>query len=352
MRIAINTQSITEFQERNTPVFGLSVIPLLSEVMPEASFVLLDENELFPEMKAEIAGYYTDTDADICLEVSTYDFWGETPRVVAVLDADNLLIPDDRWWHKVFPRKDWLRAGIDKATVVLVPHQAMKKALVEHYSLPKAKIKTISHGPNQNPITPADQVTRRITKEVYGKEHSYFYAPSTGHASDNLERLFAAYDIFRARVPEPVRLLVGLPEYGSRHPRAVRKAQKRAKFSEDIVLLPSLSDHEHRNVFSSARAIAYPSLSTRFPLPVLDAWTAEIPVLYTDNDMLMGAGALVQGTDEKSIAEGLVSLVTTPFLASGLVENGKRRIKNFSWEAVAERVAVVLREVASKTDEE
>lgn len=352
MRIAVNTQAITEFKESNTPVFGLSVIPLLPGVMPEASFVLLDENELFPEMKAEIAGYYTDTGADICFEISTYDFFGETPRVVAVLDANGLLISDDRWWHKVFPRKDWLKTGIDKARVVLAPHQAMKKALVEHYSLPEAKIHIVGHGPNPASITPADQVTRRITKEVYGKEHSYFYAPATGHVSDNLERLFAAYDIFRARCKEPVRLLVQLPEYGRKHPRAVRKAQKRAKFSEDIVFLPSLSEHDHRNVFSSARAIVYPSLSTRFPLPVLDAWTAEIPVLYTDNDILQGAGALVQGADEKSIAEGMVSLVTTPFLASGLVENGKRRLQNFSWEAVAERVAKVLQEVAGKIDEE
>ena len=78
---------------------------------------------------------------------------------------------------------------------------------------------------------------------------------------------------------------------------------------------------------------------------MLDAWTAEIPVLYTDNDILQGAGALVQGTDEQSIAEGMVALVTTPFLASGLVENGKRRLQAFSWEGVAERVAGVLREV-------
>ena len=216
---------------------------------------------------------------------------------------------------------------------------------MEHYSLPKAKIKVVGHGPNPNPILPADQVTRRITKEVYGKEHSYFYAPASGHASDNLERLFAAYDIFRTRVPEPVRLLVQLPGFGGKHSRAVRRARKRAKFSEDIVFLPEQSDHEYRKVFSSARAIVYPSLSTRFPLAVLDAWTAEIPVLYTDNDILQGAGALVQGTDEQSIAEGMVALVTTPFLASGLVENGKRRLQAFSWEGVAERVAGVLREV-------
>ncbi|MEM9259266.1 MAG: hypothetical protein AAGA62_06430, partial [Bacteroidota bacterium] len=71
------------------------------------------------------------------------------------------------------------------------------------------------------------------------------------------------------------------------------------------------------------------------------------PVLYTDNDILQGAGALVQGEDVNSIAEGMVSLVTTPFLASGLVENGKRRREAFQWEAVAQRVAEVIRSVSA-----
>ncbi|MFK8165192.1 MAG: glycosyltransferase, partial [Lewinella sp.] len=193
-------------------------------------------------------------------------------------------------------------------------------------------------------ITPADTVTRRITKEVYGNEHSYFLAPATGHPSDNLERLFAAYDLFRQRCKEPVRLLVEQPETG-KHLKSVKKAWKQAKHQQDIVFLPDLSQIERRKVVSSARAILHPSLSTAFPLPVLDAWTAEVPVLGTNNEVMQGAGALVQGTDIKSIAEGMVALVTTPFLASGLVENGKRRRVGFSWEDVAKRVAEVLRSV-------
>lgn len=244
----------------------------------------------------------------------------------------------------MFSSKDWLKMGLEKASAVVVSHRSMKQALQDRYALPEAEITVVGHGLPETRITPADPITRRITKEVYGKEHSYFYAPVSGHESDNLERLFTAYDLFRTRCKEPVRLLVQKPDY-AKHSRSVRKGQKRAKFSSDIVFLPELSDHEYRNVFSSARAILYPSLSTRFLLPVLDAWTAEIPGLYTDNDILQGAGALVQGTDERSITEGMVSLVTTPFLASGLVENGKRRLGDFSWVAVAERMAGVLRAV-------
>ena len=320
--------------------------------MPETSFFYEHDHDTslldHPNVKAIAFGEVVDGSIYLSIGRSHYLNSDVAPVVLALTEVDHLKFPKRVWWKLGRPTVDPVVIDVNEATAILVPHERLRKSVADNYPASAKKLHTVGHGPNPTPILPADAVTRRITREVYGKEHSYFFAPCSGHDSDNLERLFAAYDVFRARVPEPVRLLVQSPESGGKHSRAVRRARKRAKFSQDIVFLPTQSDHEHRKVFGSARAIVYPSLSTRFPLPVLDAWSAEIPVLYTDNDILQGAGALVQGTDTGSIAEGLVALVTTPFLASGLVENGKRRRGDFSWETVAKRVAGVLREVGSK----
>ncbi|MEO0732021.1 MAG: glycosyltransferase [Bacteroidota bacterium] len=90
----------------------------------------------------------------------------------------------------------------------------------------------------------------------------------------------------------------------------------------------------------------YPSLSTHFPVAIVDAWHAEIPVMATDNELLMGAGAQVPGRDQEAMTDAMLSLVTTPFLASGLVENGKRRREDYTWAKVAKRVAQVIRSPA------
>ncbi|MEL7159547.1 MAG: glycosyltransferase family 1 protein, partial [Bacteroidota bacterium] len=72
---------------------------------------------------------------------------------------------------------------------------------------------------------------------------------------------------------------------------------------------------------------------------------AEVPVMAVDYDVLGGAGARVPGTDQEAMTEAMLSLVTAPFLASGLVENGKRRREEFTWEQVAARVAEVITEL-------
>ncbi|TXF90527.1 glycosyltransferase family 4 protein [Neolewinella aurantiaca] len=351
MQIAVNAiPAVTGNVNERT--FGYGVLTIIPGLMPHHSFYFEQDfdNDLLKPPNVTGIHFGEAVDDSIYLSIGRPHYLNSdfSPVVIAFVEADHIDFPERVWWRFGRQTIDPVQVDIEASTAILVPHERLRKVIADAYPHSSSKVTIVGHGPNPNPILPADEVTRRITKEVYGKEHSYFYAPSSGHESDNLERLFAAYDIFRARVPEPVRLLVQQPE-DAKHSRAVRKAGKRAKFSSDIVFLPGLSDHDHRNVFSSARAIVFPSLSTRFPLPVLDAWTAEIPVLYTDNDILRGAGALVQGTDEKSIAEGMVALVTTPFLASGLVDNGKQRLQAFSWESVAERVAEVLREVGTKT---
>ncbi|MEM9524963.1 MAG: glycosyltransferase [Bacteroidota bacterium] len=348
MRIAIDTHQITN-GDPNVFAWGYGILPLLPTLLPEHIFVFIEYGG--PDYKAknvEEVHEFSTTNADHYFSLDKHGHYEEIPGVLTVLELDDKPVSRKPWWLFWTIAVDHFVKRLDEAINVVVPHQRLKKTLLSNYPVDPNKIIVVGHGLppiEEFLITPADSVTRRITKEVYGKEHSYFLAPCYGHPSDNLERLFAAYDIFRERCPEPIQLLV--ESLGESPSRSVRKAKRAAKFKEDISFLSSLKPSERRKVVSSARAILFPSLSTRFPLPVLDAWTAEVPVLYTDNDILQGAGALVQGEDVNSIAEGIVSLVTTPFLASGLVENGKRRREAFQWEAVAQRVAEVIRSVSA-----
>jgi|GEM_PF-2311933 len=346
MNIAVN--AIPAVNGNATEVaFGAGVLSRLPPLMPETSFFYAHDYDTplleHPNVKSISFGEAVENSIYFSIGRLHYLNSGFAPVVMAIVEADHIAYPERVWWKLGRPAADPMVVDVAEAEFILVPHQNLRQAITDAYPQSAAKIKVVGHGLPESPLTPADPVTRRITKEVYGREHSYFFAPARGHPSDNLERLFGAYDLFRARCPEPVRLLV---ENSGKPPRSVRKAQKQSKHSADIVFLPRLSQHEHRNVFSSARAILYPSLSTSFPLPVLDAWTAEVPVLYINNDILQGGGALVRGEEVKSIAEGMVALVTTPFLASGLVENGKQRLTRFSWDRVAERVAEVLRGMA------
>ena len=256
------------------------------------------------------------------------------PGVLRVAHVDERLFRSKTgvtaWWARLFGGGTDTPALLDDAEHILVSHDRLKAAVTEVFGVDPARVTVVGYVAPPDLPTPTDPVSRRITKEVYGNEHSYFYAPTYGGPVDNLPALIAAYTAFRRRVPEPVRLLVAAAD----HERAARRAARQSPFAEDIVWLPEVSASEQHGLVAAARAVVFPSLSTRFPGPVLAAWSAGVPVLCGDRDVLLGGGAQVQARDVDSIAGALVALVTTPFLASGLVDNGTQRLAAFRAENV------------------
>ncbi len=99
-------------------------------------------------------------------------------------------------------------------------------------------------------------------------------------------------------------------------------------------------------LFSGAAIFCYPSLSEGFGLPILDAFACGTPVLTGNSTSLPEvageAALLVEANDPQSIAHGLGELLTSPQKCSELVEKGRRRAQEFTWEKSAASVARAL----------
>lgn len=341
MRIAVGTDALDN-SPRNARIWGEQVLMRLPATLPDATFVYHDDDKETDWPAQEMIPQFANARADLAYVLDKNPYFDNRPTVMTCFSVDEAVFPPKSWWPFHRSPLATMEQSFTSAEAIVVPHARLREAIVDLFPAISQKVKVVGFALSEETanLPPADSVTRRITKEVYGREQSFFLAPVTGQEADNLERLVQAYDRFRQLCPEVVLLLV--PGGRNQQPRGARQAINVSPFKSDIVFLPDLSDTEYWKVYSSARAILYPSLSTEFPLEILRAWHAQVPVLAVDNDVLQGAGALVQGEVVKSIAEGILALVTTPFLASGLVENGKKRLGSFTWNGVAERIAGVL----------
>ena len=317
--------------------FARGILRHLPNLLPQHRFVrdtsysvVLDFPD-FPEADAP------DQSCTLCLSVeSTPELLVDDYRCLSLTGTYDFGVPDHPWW------RFWQRAPTGDATLawvgyalekMFVPHADLRDFLIDHGHPHPERIHVVGHGPVENDLRPVDSVARRITKEVYGKEASYFLAPTPANAA----HLLAGYAHFRRRCPEPVRLLIAGAD------KALRRDVKKHPFAADITLLSELPAHEYAKVFASARALIDLSSGEIFPTVILDAWAVGVPVLSHSKGILLGGGAQVQRGEEGSIGQGLVELVTTPFLASGLVDNGTRRLAEFTWERTAARVAEHLR---------
>jgi glycosyltransferase involved in cell wall biosynthesis len=156
----------------------------------------------------------------------------------------------------------------------------------------------------------------------------------------NLPRLLQAFDRFKAETQSSTRLVI-----------TGRKAWKTAEIepvlhrmdhSEAVIFTGYVPEEELAPIVGSARALAYVSLFEGFGLPILEAMHAEVPVLtstVTSMPEVAGDAALTADpTDIYAIAEGLQRLDAEPQLRERLIEAGKRRRGEFSWDRTAHRV--------------
>ena len=126
---------------------------------------------------------------------------------------------------------------------------------------------------------------------------------------------------------------------GHGYEETIKPAIKASSRRADIVLPGWVDDSALGRLYARAWAFAFPSLDEGFGIPVLEAMAAGVPVLASNTSSLPevcgDAALLVDPHDVGAIAAGLSRLIDEESLRTELIERGKRRAAEFTWERCA-----------------
>ncbi len=95
-----------------------------------------------------------------------------------------------------------------------------------------------------------------------------------------------------------------------------------------------------------------PSLHETFPMTVLEAWAAKLPVIISD---VGGVSAIcnnkenaiiIPPEDPKKISEAMITLIKDPKLRRKLGENGRKLVeKNYRWDKIVKEVESIYKDI-------
>lgn len=112
-----------------------------------------------------------------------------------------------------------------------------------------------------------------------------------------------------------------------------------------------LLDCDVSALFHSATAFVLPSLEEGFGLPLLQAFAAGCPVICSDIPALreVGGNAVLYADpkDPETFKRQILRLIEEPLLREELKKKGKERLKKFSWESAARRLALEFKKAYS-----
>lgn len=163
----------------------------------------------------------------------------------------------------------------------------------------------------------------------------------------NLTRIFRAWALIQARVPEDLWLVV----VGTRGSPRVFGRTEINNLPSRVFFAGRVDDAVLAALYAGALIFVYVSLYEGFGLPLLEAMASGVPVVAGNRsslpELVRQAGVLVDPANEHDIAEAVQTLVDNPSLRQDLRCRGLLRAKQHSWEQTARTTWQVLQATAN-----
>ena len=262
----------------------------------------------------------------------------DVPQVVQFHDLNFEHFPKDipfryRWHYRHFFPK-----FARKAKRIVTVSEFSKQDIVDCYGIDPKKIDVAYNGVNEK-FAPISEEEQEAIRAKYTDGNPYFMFVGSLHPRKNLARLFTAFDLFKSQTPSNVKLLiVGEKRWWS---EPIDQAYSQMRFKDEVVFAGRLRAEDLHLVTAAALASVYVSYFEGFGIPILEAFRCETPVITSNvtsmPEVADDAALLVDPFSEASIAEGMTEMLDEN-VREALIEKGRERAKDFSWDLAAEGI--------------
>ncbi len=239
---------------------------------------------------------------------------------------------------------DCQRQAIIEPDRLFVVSEQWRSVLRKEYGV---RATVIRNGVDPRRFGPITLQTRRILREQAGVEGKFVFLSVGGvEPRKGSTHLFEA--LAKVKQSADVALVViggeSFQDYQAYRDAAFASLPGLGlQLGKDIVVLGTVEDAELRQWYRAADALAFPSTKEGFGLTVLEAMSADLPVVTSDLPVFReylnhGENALLSKVgDSADLAAALLRIASEPGLRTALRANAHRVLRHYTWEAAATR---------------
>jgi glycosyltransferase involved in cell wall biosynthesis len=224
-----------------------------------------------------------------------------------------------------------------KASRIATVSEFSKKDIETTYGIESSKIDVVYNGCN-TAFAPVSEEIKKLTKDKYSSGNEYFLFVGALHPRKNVSRLFEAFDKFKSIQNSSVKLvIVGVKYYWTSD---IKRTYLNMKHKKDVVFTGRLTSDELKNVIASAFALTYVPYFEGFGIPIIEAMNCDVPVITSNitsmPEIAGDAALLIDPFSVDSISDGMSKLYLDKDLRNSLIEKGRKRKLEFSWDKTAD----------------
>lgn len=239
------------------------------------------------------------------------------------------------------------QTAIARARHLLAVSEATKRDLVEQYHVATERITVTPLAADSTTYQPIDAVVVKDVQQKYRIGQRFFLTVGRLEKKKNISMLIRAFDLFKAHrgSGDPYELiLVGTPGYGYSEIKSYIDA---SPYKNQIRELGYAADEEVAALMTAATAYVFPSSFEGFGIPNLEAMSCGTPLITSDlpahREVVGDAGIFVAANDPEAWEREMTSIIDNATQRAQLIERGKNRAQQFSWDKTATQTWDVLR---------
>jgi len=270
-------------------------------------------------------------------------------KAVMVLHGAGWLMPEtSKFWNNLDLKYVRMMMPIycQRASAVLAVSRLTTDTFNQVFGLPPGKIKTVYFGPGKQfrPVRDAAQLERVRAK--YGLPDQFILTLSGYNRGErkNIEGVFKGYRLHHGKTGH--KLVVG--GKGCEQFKADHSIPDEG-FGRDILFPGWIDQEDLPAVYSLADLYLYPSFSEAFPIPITEALACGTPIVTSNlnglKEIAGDAALLVDARDPAAIAAAIGQVLIDAELRNTLIERGRARSEQFSWEKCARETLSILERV-------
>lgn len=242
----------------------------------------------------------------------------------------------------------WLKHSIKYADHIIAISNTMVPDLIEYWGIDANKISVVYNGINDWWFKKLSTDEKNVVLNKFNlNEKKFLLSVGTLQPRKNFIRLIKAYQALPHDMQKEFKLVL-IGKNGWQTNELVHEINELTK-TNSVLWLQYIADDDLRALYQSAKLFLFPSLSEGFGFPILEAFASQTPVLTSDLTSLpevAGNGAyFVDPYSIDEITNGIITLLTSDSLCTGLIKQGEERVKQFSWKQCAEETLKVYKKV-------
>ncbi len=259
------------------------------------------------------------------------------PTIVTIHDLSYFYFPQEFLRKDLYQLKNWTKYSVKKAKKVICVSKETKKDLIKFYKTPEEKIEVIYNGYEKTAIKPKSHRFKLF------KERYILYV-GTLQPRKNIQTLIRAFQIFQKESPDFKLVLTG--KKGWLYDK-IFELVKTLNLQDRVVFTDYVPDGELITLYQNAFCFVLPSFYEGFGIPLLEAMAEGTPVIAAGSSALPEIGGDACLYFDPHNVNGLVRLLSRlkndEDLRKKMIEEGKKRIKLFSWKKCSDETLKVIK---------